>query len=151
VRITTQEYRLGNWVRAPGRRGQAPHSPAWDIGEKVQLWTVGDPPTHVQDFDGCEARILGPIGPARTTDPATSHAAGRTVKVNRGRAAVLAALREHGPMTDEQIWEHVKLVCSRSGARTRRSELVDAGLVRDSKTRGTTNAGRATIIWEVTP
>jgi hypothetical protein len=36
-----------------------------------------------------------------------------------------------------------------SGARTRRSELVDVGMVEDSGRRELTQAGRQTIVWRV--
>lgn len=87
---------------------------------------------------------------ARRTDPETSHAAARSVLAHPGREAVLACLLVHGPQTDEELYEHteVRLYCSPSGARTRRSELVDAGVVRDSRHRRKTKSGRQSIVWE---
>ena len=89
---------------------------------------------------------------ARTTDPDTSWAAARSIDNEALRASqqqVLEILRKHGPLTDEAIYRYVNGEQSVSGARTRRSELVDAGLVRDSGARARTAAGRQTIVWEV--
>lgn len=95
-----------------------------------------------------------PLPTARRTDPATSHAAAASVRnPELDRARVYAALAE-GPMTDEQILErcraHYAPQISPSGARTRRSELVRTGLVRDSGRRTRLSSGRLAIIWERT-
>ena len=94
---------------------------------------------------------------ARRTDPATSWEAARSLKEEKLRASqqlILTILRVRGPMTDEQI-----LLCvqrnpdtrmSDSGCRTRRKELVDAGLVEDSGKRERTASGRKTIVWKAT-
>lgn len=90
---------------------------------------------------------------ARSTDPSTSHAAARSVLAHPGREAVFACLLVHGPLTDEELYEHqeVRFYCSPSGARTRRAELVDAGVVRDSRYRRKTKSGRKSIVWEAIP
>ena len=88
---------------------------------------------------------------ARTTDPDTSWQAARSIDseaLRASQAQVLDILRKHGPLTDEGIYRYVNGEQSVSGARTRRSELVDAGLVRDSGARARTAAGRNTIVWE---
>lgn len=63
---------------------------------------------------------------------------------------VLDTLEHFGPMTDEEILCRLPVKMSPSGARTRRRELVDKGLVQDSGRRSTTQSGRKTIIWEAT-
>jgi hypothetical protein len=98
---------------------------------------------------------------ARATDPATSHAAAASVdEVTRKQAAVLAVLRE-GPLTDAQLVGVYQARAaatlgalppqSSSGLRTRRSELVAKGRVRDSGARVRMETGRMAIVWEVVP
>lgn len=91
---------------------------------------------------------------ARRTDPETSWAAARSIpadQLRESQRAVLAMLRRFGPMTDEGIAEALagtQYVISPSGARTRRSELVAAGYVRDSGKRVRLPSGRQSIVWE---
>ena len=88
---------------------------------------------------------------ARRTDPQTSWQAAQSIDpadLRDSQVQVLEILRKHGPLTDEAIYRYVNGEQSVSGARTRRSELVDMGLVRDSGARATTAAGRQTIVWE---
>lgn len=92
---------------------------------------------------------------ARSTDPRTSHAAAASVRnVNDRQQAVLNCFRDHpGGLTDEDL-EHAYDVGgygpqqTDSGLRTRRHELVEQGLVRDSGRKGVTAAGRAAVVWE---
>lgn len=87
---------------------------------------------------------------ARPTDPATSHQAAATVAATTGRQVVLETLRAHpAGLCDEELVAVVGDRLSPSGARTRRRELVDAGLVADSGIRRRTRAGRKTIVWRV--
>jgi hypothetical protein len=101
---------------------------------------------------------------ARRGDPSTSwEAAASVTGIRESQREILAILRQTPDgMTDEAlIAEHVSRVrghgalagkpMSVSGVRSRRAELVDMGLVRDSGRRSTTVAGRKTIIWEATP
>ena len=93
--------------------------------------------------------LFDEIAVARTTDPETSHRAAASVKrICESQQAILDALRTHGPMHDELIFACVSDLMSPSGARTRRSELVRDGLVRDSMKRAKTASNRETIIWE---
>lgn len=95
----------------------------------------------------------------RNTDPITSHEAAASVRnITETHNRILTMLQEHGPATDEQLfdlwwrcrtseperWPHV----SPSGLRSRRAELVDAGYVADSGDRGKTRSGRSCIIWK---
>lgn len=90
---------------------------------------------------------------ARATDPATSHAAAAELKrdsVTRLRAVVLNALRGK-PMDDTELVVYIhdmRPQYSASGIRTRRSELVELNLVRDSGLRQKLLSGRMAIIWE---
>lgn len=104
-------------------------------------------------------RLSHPPTPvARTTDPGTSWAAANSVtNLRESQSEILRLLREHGPMTDEQIFGHLQTwvdrkgkMISLSGARTRRKELESKGLVADSGERALTKANRQTIIWKVT-
>jgi hypothetical protein len=96
---------------------------------------------------------------ARLTDPETSREAAESVThVRESQEAILEVLRVMGSGSDTKIyamlgqpWTTYKRKQSESGARTRRKELVDAGLVRDSGLRATTPSGRKTIIWELVP
>lgn len=91
---------------------------------------------------------------ARRTDPGTSWAAADSVTdttITRTKRAILHVL-EQGPMTDEQIAEAVgPAYTSPSGLRTRRKELVKAGLVCDSGKRVRMDSGRWAILWARQP
>lgn len=92
---------------------------------------------------------------ARRTDPETSHAAAASLTPTALRASqseVLNILRQ-GPMHDQRIAQvamdwHTKQ--SPSGLRTRRRELVDAGLVEDSGRRETLTSGYKSVVWQLT-
>lgn len=91
---------------------------------------------------------------ARRTDPATSHAAARSVaNLRHSQQVILKLLALEGPKTDEELlylWnDRIAERISPSGLRTRRSELVDLGLVRDSGERRPLESGRTAIAWEV--
>lgn len=94
---------------------------------------------------------------ARATDPATSHEAAATITVQRMRAdhqLVLAALHDHGPMTDFGIAAKVSAALGRIVKQTslgvRRSELVRLGLVRNSGRRAPSDTGTSSIVWALT-
>lgn len=86
---------------------------------------------------------------ARSTDPETSWEAARSIKHLRySQRAILDVIRRYEPVSDEEIYRHLLVPMSPSGARTRRKELVTMGLVRDSGRRDLTTTGRRTILWE---
>jgi len=91
---------------------------------------------------------------ARTMDPETSHEAAESVRnVTTTQEYVLRALRR--PRTDPELLEAYRQFkraprASESGIRSRRAELVRAGLVRDSKRRVRLESGRRAIVWEKT-
>lgn len=97
---------------------------------------------------------------ARNSDPETSHQAAKSVSLTnpgRTREAIMAILKQEGPLTDEWIWSRYSLWYARgrtvpkaspSGLRSRRSELVRMGFVEACGT-GKTASGRACQIWSV--
>lgn len=100
-----------------------------------------------------------PRAHARNTDPHTSHAAASSVtNLRRSQKAVYDCLFIYGPMHDRELlkvysretrsglrnWPFL----SESGLRTRRSELVDQGWVRDTGRTATLDSGRQATIWE---
>lgn len=88
---------------------------------------------------------------ARRTDPETSWQAARSVKHLRESQTIMLGRLRVGPATDEDLyrWPVINKTMSPSGARTRRKELVDMGLVEDSGVRDKTRSGRKTIVWRV--
>lgn len=100
---------------------------------------------------------------ARTTDPGTSHAAAQSVKpkLRDKQQLVLQCMKhrcEPAGVTDTDLVLAYQRWCSQSefpprqsesGIRTRRKELVDAGLVRDTGRRERLPSGRQAIVWEV--
>lgn len=124
---------------------------------------VAKPRSHTIPPDPHQASLFGdpPSAPiARHGDPATSAAAavraGRSLR--RSQEAVLSCLRKHGPMTDEQlvavygrgaglsgVWPEQ----SASGIRSRRAELVVAGLVAERGT-ATMSTGNKATVWGLT-
>jgi hypothetical protein len=92
---------------------------------------------------------------ARPSDPHTSHDAARLLspaKLRDSQKAVLGHFRKFGPMTDTDLVNvYVGSPQSRSGLRTRRSELVDRGLVEDTGARKRLPTGRNAIVWRATP
>lgn len=94
---------------------------------------------------------------ARRTDPQTSHDAATSLgDLRESQRSVLYVLRKFGPSTDERLVENYQAGAalgrvprqSESGIRTRRKELTEAGLVRDSGDRAILRSGRSAIIWE---
>jgi len=89
---------------------------------------------------------------ARNTDPQTSHEAAASVKdLTETKKYILKALNR--PRTDiglGEAYRNLKFAprVSESGLRSRRSELVTDGLVRDSGERVKLESGRKAIVWE---
>lgn len=89
---------------------------------------------------------------ARLRDPETSwQAAASVAKVRAAQALVWAVIEDQGPMTDEALVRWTAGCLSPSGARTRRKELTDLGLVEDTGHRERTEAGRQAIVWRAVP
>jgi hypothetical protein len=87
---------------------------------------------------------------ARTTDPETSHEAARSVtNITPLKREILQKLMT--PMTDKDLYALLftssHLIVTESGVRSRRAELVQAGLVRDTGERHKLTSGRLAIVW----
>ncbi len=67
------------------------------------------------------------------------------------QAAILRALKEAGPLSDQMLLTLLEGRASDSSIRTRRKELQRLGLVRDSGERGTTRSGRSCVLWQASP
>jgi len=107
-------------------------------------------------FDGDDVgEPPDPYQLARKTDPHTSLEAAaslRAVRITKTRQAILACLRRHPEgLTDEQLNGFLNYLASDSGLRTRRSELVEGGLVADSGKRLRSKSGRRMIVWIACP
>lgn len=97
---------------------------------------------------------------SRETDPDTSRAAAASISADRMRETqrvIVEILDRFGPACDEDIAVYARQLeslgeapkQSPSGLRSRRAELVAAGVVRDSGERAKTSSGRQTIVWEI--
>ena len=88
---------------------------------------------------------------ARRTDPPTSHeAAASIVALLAKQEAVLHVFNKYKTLTLEQlVANYFGLPQCASGIRTRASELVKLGYLRDSGRTTKTKSGRNAIIWEI--
>lgn len=102
--------------------------------------------------------LVRAVGASRPTDPDTSRQAAASLKGDKIRETqrqILNVLERFGPSCDEDIQTYFRQLASLegwppqspSGLRSRRAELVDAGLVIDSGERSRTSSGRQTIVW----
>lgn len=91
---------------------------------------------------------------ARTTDPRTSHEAAASVSnVTETQQNIYTLLVF--PMTDDELVDAYDRMAgsngwklaSPSGIRSRRAELVDLGLVKDTGERRKSWSGRQAIVW----
>jgi hypothetical protein len=95
---------------------------------------------------------------ARLSDPQTSHEAAESVNgltITRTRKIILTILATRDCHDEGLISTFRNLpgipVASESGIRSRRAELVAAGLVVDTGKRIRTTSGRNSIIWGLAP
>lgn len=95
----------------------------------------------------------------RITDPATSFDAAMSIKtenISKTMKGILEILG-NGPRHDEALEQTYNALsinkiypyASPSGIRSRRSELVELGLVEDSGERVKTRSGRSSIVWRI--
>lgn len=88
---------------------------------------------------------------ARTSDPETSHQAAKSVRrIAETQAKIMSLFEDFGNLTDEEIASQAQFngwFTSSSGLRTRRSELVEKGLLKDSGERRRLESGRRGICW----
>ncbi|MBA7551343.1 hypothetical protein ES705_43883 [subsurface metagenome] len=96
-----------------------------------------------------------PRAVARRGDPETSWQAAESVAgIRESQARVYVLLHRFGPCSDERLIRFAEsrgVMMSRSGIRTRRSELVDLGLVEDSDYKIKLKSGRKAIVWKAVP
>lgn len=99
-----------------------------------------------------------PRARARRGDPQTSQEAAAAFYVSKLKAYQYEIFRLFsllGPAHDEELCRRAKLngvKQKESGVRTRRHELVELTLLRDSGRRETlADSGRESIVWEVNP
>lgn len=96
----------------------------------------------------------------RELDPSTSFEAARSIKtenITKTMSGILEILK-NGPRHDESLEQTYNALsisgvypyASPSGIRSRRAELVELGLVKDSGERVKTRSGRSSIVWQVT-
>lgn len=88
----------------------------------------------------------------RWSDPATSYQAAASVDLTKGQKIVMTAFRTRRSMTDDELIAQIAklgLKLSPSGCRSRRKELVEIGLIRDSGVKEKTTSHRSTIVWEI--
>lgn len=120
------------------------HAPSLD----PRFCTCGAPRHDVKPAPQVSPIRAEPVAVARRTDPGTSWEAARSVTgIRESQAEVLALFREHGPMTDEEARARYRGKQSLSGFRTRRAELVDRGLIRDTNERRGMTTGRRAVVW----
>lgn len=92
----------------------------------------------------------------RRRDPSTSLQAALSQTPDKTRMLYTAiyAVLERKAMTDEELlslFQDRGKAVTPSGVRSRRSELAEAGWVRDSGERRDTKAGHPSIVWEAVP
>jgi len=110
--------------------------PLFDKRTEHARWTEREPRAH-----------------ARRSDPETSHQAAASVKrMRESQMFILGLFRRHGGMVDDELIVVASGVLagrkmSVSGIRTRRSELVRLGMVRDTGKRRRLESGRLSIVW----
>lgn len=95
---------------------------------------------------------------ARNTDPETSHQAAASIdKLLERQRDVYNAFLMFGPVPDHVLVNGMQSLAklgrvkhqSESGIRTRRSELVEKGLVEDTGERVVLPSGRKSIVWRI--
>jgi hypothetical protein len=103
---------------------------------------------------------VGGEAKARRSDPDTSHAAAASVgDPSETQRAILGLFETWGPMIDERLEGRYEGAAhagrvpqqSASGIRTRRSDLVKAGLLVDTGRKEKNDNGRDAIVWDVPP
>lgn len=117
---------------------------------------VGEMENDQLTFDGFLSRAVTDSvnARARRSDPETSHEAAASLtqdKMTRLRLLVLDTIQRYGPMHDTDLVEIMRSRFgdhySQSGIRTRRSELVAMGKVKDTGERRKLRSGRRSIVW----
>lgn len=84
-------------------------------------------------------------GGARISDPGTSHVAAASVNVTKLYGVIQRALREHGPMTTEEIARATGEDLQSITPRMKPMEEAGLAIRTDKRRRGST--GRSRIVW----
>ena len=97
-----------------------------------------------------ELPLFAPTPAARLTNPDTSHAAAQSMREQARvqRAQIVACLRQHGPMTADEIDQQMGYRPTTAGRRM--AELAKLGTVRTNGETRLTRSGRAAEVWDVT-
>ena len=124
---------------------------ACDGGEAGRQAAQGSPggEGRMMSFSGDQLAIEFPAAShARRSDPATSREAARRVReFAAGQcAAILAVLRERGPLGAEQVAAYLRI--DAYAVRKRLADLEHAGLARPLALHRVTASGRHERIWE---
>jgi hypothetical protein len=122
-------------------------------GAVVQAWrrTMSNLPDHMEDAIQALRQSIDDMNSesrSRCLDPETSRQGPESLRMTENRSSVLKTLSLR-PLTDIELVQAMSSRMSASGARTRRSELVRMGLVKDSGRRKSGPTGRSHIVWEV--
>lgn len=123
------------------------------LASKHEGWVTGTVPGQLSIDDA-----LGDVIPSRTTDPETSHAAAREVRVKAGtqRARLLKAFADHGiqwpqvGLTDEEAMMNAEGVWHTSEYSKRCSELREGGYIKPTGQTRVGSAGVERIVSKVT-
>jgi hypothetical protein len=143
---------FGAWEIACGKGHAVPAVP----GTEIVVDSARVPPPEPMPIG--QMRLLADEAHARRTDPDTSHAAAASVNdIRRSQIAVLSFFQHEGDFHDYALWIRYNEARgirpddyprqSPSGLRTRRSELVDAGLVKKSGRKVKMPSGRSSHVW----
>lgn len=84
---------------------------------------------------------------ARHSDPETSHAAAQA-QTGRAESYILDVFAKHGPLTDDEVCEHLRDWYSPT-VKTARSRLTRRGLLVDSGERRPSVRSRPQIVWRM--
>lgn len=96
---------------------------------------------------------------ARLTDPETSHEAADSVRnLTLTKKAIISIFEKYNALTDDHLQIAYRALvsggdaprASESGIRSRRAELVAAGILEDSGHRIALEFGRSAILWTLT-
>jgi len=122
--------------------------------DDARVVASGDP--HLLLSPTGERRVsrYDPVTLARATDPDTSYEAAEKILEPRGEIQenIHALFVEHGPMHDDRLILRYRAAhghIRESTVRTRRHELVVAGVLEDSLEVEVLASGRSSIIWRL--
>ena len=92
-----------------------------------------------------------PAAHARRTDPDTSHAAARKLRVGTQLWETLRAFRDAGPMTNDEVTAYLGFDAARHGPWQRVSDLTNLGHIADTGERRPGLSRRMQMVRAITP